>query len=164
MLVLAGSECGILNSMKTLPAISSALALLIVSCTSPLQRRIEKNPQIYASLSEHQKSLVQRGDVEEGMSKEAVFLSWGKPDRVASGTKQGKAYERWSYTGYESVPVMSAGFGFGYWGSHRGYRGVRSYVYADPFYYGGPAFDYVPYEAARAEFVNTKLSAWTVAH
>ena len=146
--------------MKLITSISSALALLLVSCTSPIQRRIEKNPQIYSGLNEHQKALVQQGTIEEGMSKEAVFLSWGRPDRVASGTKQGKAYERWSYTGYDSVPTMSVGFGMGY----GGYRGRHGYVYADPIYYGGPAFDYVPYEAARVEFLNKKVSAWSIAH
>jgi hypothetical protein len=151
--------------MKALPLVCSIAALLLASCAAPLQRRIEKNPQIYNGLSDHQKSLVQQGKVEEGMTKEAVFLSWGKADRVSSGQKQGKAYDRWIYTGYtanNALPRYGMGYGFGY-GGHGYFRGRGSYVYADPFFYSAPVIDYVPYEAARVEFTNGKVSAWSVA-
>jgi len=156
-----------LPAMKALPFLSSIVALLVASCAAPLQRRIEKNPQIYSDLSDHQKALVQQGKVEEGMTKEAVFLSWGKADRVSTGQKLGKAYERWIYTGYtasNALPSYRVGYGFGYGGYGYGhFRGRSSYVYADPFIYSAPVIDYIPYEAARAEFTNGKVSAWSVA-
>jgi hypothetical protein len=150
--------------MKTLPILCSVAALLLVSCAAPIQRRIEKNPKIYSSLTDHQKSLVQHGEIEEGMTKEAVFLSWGSPDRVSSGSRQGKAYERWSYAGYNAVHRTQIGFGVGYAGvGYSGYRGRHSYAHADPFLYTAPSIDYVPFEAAKAEFINGKVTAWSVA-
>ena len=149
----------ILDGMKTIPALCSVVAvLLMASCASPIQRRIEKNPQLYSALSDRHKILVQRGEIEEGMSKPAVFLSWGRADRVATGTKHGKAYERWSYSGYEAVRATSFGMGFGY--SH--FHGRYGYDYAyGPAIYPESIVDYVPYEAARVEVLVSKVSAWS---
>jgi hypothetical protein len=147
--------------MKNLPALSLALvSLLLASCASPIVRRIENNPEIYAKLSDRHKALVQAGKVEEGMTKQAVFLSWGQPNRAAKGSKQGKTYERWSYTGYDAVPTPSIGFGYGY-GGYYGGRGRHSY--ADSMFYYEPSYQYVPYESARVEFLNSKVSEWSVA-
>lgn len=127
-------------------------ALLLASCASPIARRIEKNPEIYNRLSESQKTLVQHGQIEEGMSKDAVRISWGNPARISNGSKQGKSYEQWSYAGY--APVYNTGIGFGY--SHGyGRRCDPAYYYADPF------VNYVPYEARRVEFLDGRVTAWT---
>ncbi len=133
---------------KTARLILCTTALLLASCAAPIARRIEKNPEIYNRLSESQKTLVQHGQIEEGMSKDAVWLSWGAPFRISNGSKLGKIYEQWSYAGYE--PVYNTSIGIGY--SHR--RG-------DPYYYADPFVNYVPYEARRAEFLNDRVSAWT---
>lgn len=150
--------------MKILPIICSVAAFLLVSCAAPIQRRIEKNPQLYSALSSRHQMLVQDGKIEEGMSKEAVFLSWGKPDRVATGSKQGKPYERWSYAGYDAVHSTQIGFGVGYGGLGYGhYRGRYGYAYADPFFYSAPSVDYIPFEAAKVEFLKGKVISWSVA-
>jgi hypothetical protein len=138
--------------MKPIHVFLATLALLLASCTSPIVKRIERNPEIYHSLSTRQKELVTLGRVEEGMSKQAVFLAWGRPDRAAQGSKNGKAYERWSYAGYD--PVYTMGFGMGYWGG--GWGGC---YYDRPFLYE-PMMTYVPYEAAKVEFLNGSVTAW----
>lgn len=130
-----------------------ALVLLLASCASPIQHRIEKNPQLFNSLSEHQKALVQQGAIEEGMSKEAVFLAWGRPDRASQGGKMGKAYERWSYAAYD--PVFWGPYGPGYgWGG-------GPWMY-DPYFYPSANVSYVPYEQRWAEFLNNRVAAWSV--
>lgn len=129
----------------------------LVSCASPVERRITRNPQIYSALSEHDKGLVAQGKIQEGMSKQAVFISWGPPARIAEGTRKGQKYERWSYVGYDSVVRSGYGFGYGGW---RGRYGYYCDVY-DPFFYGGPVVDYIPYEAGVVEFVNGQVSAWS---
>ena len=130
-----------------------ALVFLMASCASPIQHRIEKNPQLFNSLSEHQKALVQQGAVEEGMSKEAVFLAWGRPDRASQGGKLGKAYERWSYAAYD--PVFWGPYGPGYgWGG-------GPWMY-DPYFYPSANVSYVPYEQRWAEFLNNRVAAWSV--
>ncbi|OAI57003.1 hypothetical protein AYO49_00355 [Verrucomicrobiaceae bacterium SCGC AG-212-N21] len=140
--------------MNPLRLLLAGVALLMVSCTSPIVKRIERNPDIYNALSTRHKELVAQGKVEEGMSKKAVFLAWGRPDRAAQGSKGGKAYERWSYAGYD--PVYSVGYGPGAWGGGWGYR---SGYYYTPFYYE-PMMTYVPYEAAKVEFLNGTVTAW----
>lgn len=138
--------------MKTaLSLLLSASALLLASCTSPIVKRIEHNPAIYAALSESHKAMVARGEITEGMSKQAVFIAWGRPDRGSKGSQNGKVYERWSYAGYEAVHGSRMGFGPAYWGC--GY-------YETGFYYE-PTVTYLPYEARRVEFLNNKVTAWS---
>jgi hypothetical protein len=139
------------------PLLLAAAALFMVSCTSAIVKRIERNPEIYNSLSSQHKALVQQGRVEEGMTKQAVFLSWGKPDRAARGSKSGKTYERWSYAGYDPVYTTSLSYRAGYWGYHPHGRGYYGY---DPFYYE-PIMTYVPYEARRVEFLNGIVTSWS---
>lgn len=133
--------------MKTSLFLFSALALLLTSCASPVQRRITRNPALYSQLSEADKQRVQRGEIREGMSKDAVFFMWGKPDRVSNGTREGKQFERWSYTDYEPIyrPMIYGGYGL-----------------YDPYFYGGPTVDYVPTQGASVEFVDGKVSGFLI--
>jgi hypothetical protein len=148
--------------MKFFPALLSAAALLLMaSCTSPIVKRIERNPEIYNALSAHQKALVEQGRVEEGMTMKAVFLSWGRPDRASQGSRNGKAYEKWSYTGYAATYAP----GFGYGPAFGGFYGGGSGMYGSPFCYDSffyePMTTYVPYEARRVEFLNGTVFAWS---
>lgn len=132
-------------------------ALLLASCTSTVARRIEKNPGLFNALSDRQKALVQLGRIDEGMGKDAVWLAWGNATRIATGSHEGRTYERWSYTGYE--PVLGTGMRYSgvNWsnGPFLGYGSfVESYAYPDPL------LNYVPYEARRVEFMAGKVSAW----
>lgn len=147
--------------MRTIPALcSAAIALLMVSCVSPIVKRIERNPEIFNGLSAEHKELVRRGQIEEGMTRKAVFIAWGKPDHASKGSQNGKAYERWSYAGYQPSYTTGAGFGVGVnQFSQRAYsRGCYSY---DRSFYYEPMVTYVPYEAARVEFLNGIVSGWS---
>jgi hypothetical protein len=153
--------------MRFIPALLSAATLLFVaSCTSPIVLRIERNPEIYNALSERHKALVQQGRVEEGMTKGAVFLSWGRPDHVSHGSRNKKAYEKWSYSGYAAAYRTELGYGphFGGFYGGAGYRGYDPFwydgFYNDPFFYDHVT-TYVPYEARRVEFSNGIVFAWS---
>ncbi|MCP5556512.1 MAG: hypothetical protein H7A55_02050 [Verrucomicrobiaceae bacterium] len=135
-----------------LTLIAAAFSML-ASCAAPVTRRIEHNPEIYAKLSEKHKQNVLAGKVEEGMSKEGVFLAWGPPSRVAKGTSGGKPLEKWVYTGERPIFRQNYGFGWGAWG--RGYCG-----YYDPYIYTGPSVEYVPFDAAHVDFVGGRVTAW----
>lgn len=84
-------------------SVAASLALLMASCTAPANRRIQENPAAYSQLSPEQKSLVQHGDVAKGMSKDAVKLAWGGPDRQTKEELQGVLCDKWIYTGYVSI-------------------------------------------------------------
>lgn len=139
-------------NMKVTPLLLCATVLLLASCGSPIARRIEKHPEIYNRLSEYHKALVQRGQIEEGMGKDTVRLSWGDPFRISNGSKQGRRYEQWSYAAYD--PIYNTGVGLGY------ARGLSRHN-DSAYYYAEPFVNYVPYEARRVEFLNDRVSAWT---
>lgn len=142
--------------MKTQALVVAALAIMLASCASPIQRRVEHNPQLFAKLSDNDKHLVQTGQVREGMTKEAVFLAWGTPARTSAGKRDGKPYERWHYLDYQPVFVdgYAAGFGIGYWG-HR-----HSFAYYDPFYYPAPSVEYVPTGGRFVDFVSGRVTSY----
>jgi hypothetical protein len=143
------------------------LALGLSSCASSVDRRISRNPEAFAKLSAMDQTAVRAGRIREGMTKEAVLLSWGKPARISAGKRDGKSYERWNYVQYQSVVRpnygMAGAWGWGGgwgggWGCGLGCRGF------DPFWGMGmgPTVDFVPYEAAMVEFTKNIVTGWSV--
>lgn len=159
--------------MKTLslPTLAKALLCLAVvvglsSCSSPLERRIANNPTLYQKLADSDKVLINQGRIREGMTKEAVFLSWGRPDQVAEGSAKGVKSEKWTYMGSQPVYVNNVGFGWGggFGGGFYGRRGL-GYGYGglwDPYWggYGGPAVTYVPYKVATVDFRGNRVTGY----
>jgi hypothetical protein len=135
--------------------LSVLAAVFLSQCASTVERRIEKNPAVFASLSPADQELVRGRKLREGMGKDAVFLAVGRPDRVSMGRKSGKEFERWTYVGTQSVMTQTIGMGFGGWG---GFGGCGPFY--DPFFMGGPMVTYVPYEAASVDFVDGKVVGW----
>ncbi len=142
--------------MKILLFLSLPLLFLVVSCTSTPTSRIEKNPALYNDLSSKHKKLVSEGKITKGMSKPAVFLAMGHPDRKIDGNKDGKNFSRWAYS--VMTPIYSNGFrpyygyGYGRYG-HRSRYGIGYH----------PSIHYVPSRGASVEFINEKVTNWSVA-
>jgi len=131
----------------------SLAALLLTGCASPIERRVTRNPEMFSKLTPADQSSVRRGEIREGMTKDAVYLALGRPARVHQGKRGGRDLERWSYNSYEPVYTHHFGFG-GYWGAGCGYH--------DPYYWGGPSIDYVPVEGTQVEFVGGKVVGFTL--
>ena len=147
--------------MKSIPlALCAAALALLASCTSPVVRRIEHNPDLFKALSVRHQTMVQQGEIEEGMTKPAVFLAWGRPDRASKGSEDGRSLERWSYVGYSPEYVPGAGWGarpIYYRGRGCGYGG---WGYDTAVFYE-PMGTYVPYEAGFVVFRDGKVKAWS---
>ena len=155
------------SSLTPLPAMKTKFRLLAFSlivlglsnCVHPIERRIANNPQIYQSLSTQDQLLVQQGRIREGMTKEGVFLAWGRPHEVATGRQKGSAVEQWTYL--DSQPVytdtLGMGFGIGPWG-YGGYG--RYYGRYGGGYWGnmGPSVMYVPYKAGSVTFRSNRVT------
>ena len=139
--------------MKTSHTLAALLVLVLASCASPIERRVTHNPELFNKLPPAEQASVRRGEVREGMSKDAVFLAWGQPDRVAKGRKDGKNRERWSYTQYEQMHRFGYGGGLGM---------VGGYGWIDPIGYAGPIIDYVPVPGRSVEFVEGKVAGFLV--
>lgn len=141
-----------IHSFIGLAVCSLALAGLsgCATVTTP-ERRIAADSALFESLSSKHRELVRRGEVTEGMSKDAVYLAWGKPHEVRQGSRSGKSLETWVYLGSESVPVRSIGMGYGY-----GY----GYCGPWPVYEVGYDVAYRDYVAATVEFERGRVVSW----
>lgn len=157
--------------MKTLSLLRIGLAVIatafLVQCSSTPQTRIQKNSQMYGRLSSRDQHLVTHGLIREGMTRDAVFLAWGRPDSVSYGVNRGRESEMWTYEGQRPVRSMSMNVGFGFggfggggWGPY-GYGGWGPYGFGGfPYYGGGTTTTYIPYTAGVAEFVNGRVVSW----
>lgn len=159
------------------------VGLLLSNCaTVTPQSRIEKNPDIYESLPSEHQELVKQRQLAEGMSKNAVFLAWGKADRESDSFKDGKKSSTWYYT--TSSPTYSHHVSVGsrynyspYYGSRygsrsysRGYSRGHSRGYSRNRYHGGfgsfghsgigTHVSYRRTDLASVSFENGKVSSW----
>lgn len=134
-------------------------AVLFSQCVSSPQSRIENNPQMYAQLSTRDRELVSSGVIREGMTRDAVFLAWGRPDSITRGTNRGRATESWTYIGERPVRTMnmSVGWGYGGWG----YGGWGPYGWGGyPYWGAGPSVTYIPYTAGVVDFSAGRVVRW----
>src|SRR4029077_15709802 len=78
-------------------------ALTLTSCSTP-QTRISEHPDFYQSLSPRDQALVSQGQIRIGMSRTAVWLAWGSPDRKIIGNMGAGRRETWVYVYYATYP------------------------------------------------------------
>ena len=125
-------------------AVLAASALVISGC-STVSSRIEENRAGFEHLSSADQALVQQGKIRGGMSQDAVYFAWGRPQQKAVGEVHGTPTETWVYLIARTVPTYGYGAGFyggfygpvGYYGRHGGrrYYGAIYDPFYDPFYY-----------------------------
>ncbi len=127
-----------------------AAALLLASChVATPASRIEQHPQLFASLPEAEKALVQQGRIRAGMSADAVYLAWGYPNsQPFVGEKNGRRMERWVYTRMEPV-MVTPGWDEGFWGPDGHYRSRM-----------GMDTAYVPRNTAEVVFEDGRVVSW----
>jgi len=130
------------------------LFALLTGCASvsPRDQRIATNGEWYNALNHDDQLLVTQGRIREGMGKNAVFLAWGQPDSVTSGTDGGKPVETWIYTTYR--PQVVTGFGMGF----PAYYGMGYYGYGGPSVFHDVVYSEEP--AAMVKFENARVVAW----
>ena len=157
--------------MKTPLFIRLCLAVIVttffVQCSSTPKTRIEKNPQMFSKLSPHDQQLVSHGLIREGMTRDAVFLAWGRPDAVSVGVNRGRESENWTFEGQRPIRSMSMNMGYGYGGFGYGGFGYGGFGGFGPYGYGGypmmgssTAVTYMPYTAGTADFVGGRVVSW----
>jgi hypothetical protein len=123
-------------------------ALILTSCSTP-QTRISEHPDLYQSLSHRDQALVGEGQVRIGMSRTAVWLAWGSPDRKIVGNMGGGPTETWLYIYYATYPYYPS-YGLG---SPWAYFGDPFY---DPFYYSYIPSS-IPYPGKVVTFANGRV-------
>lgn len=143
------------SNMRVLIYLLFPLSLLLASCGSTPEKRIQSNPELFNNLTTNEQNLVRAGKISRGMSKPAVFLAMGNPDHKTSGVQHGQSFERWHYS--IMVPVYSHdihsyyGYGYGRYGCRGRYYGLGYQ----------PAVHYVPRHGASVEFIKDEVVGWT---
>ena len=128
-------------------SILALLALLLAGCaTSTVESRRKERYTAYSELSTEQRAEVDAGQIRVGMTMDAVFIAWGKPQQVVGGETAAGAQVVWLYVGTQ---IQS----YSYWGyrGFRPYRGPYGGAYGPSLYY-----DHLPVGYVKAEVVFEK--------
>ena len=142
-----------------LPAL--LITLVLCSCQTGPQARIEQNPAIYNRLSASDKELVARGDIRKGMSKDAVYLSWGPPGMVREGSSGSSSSEAWAYMTSAPIPTSSLSYAnvyrpyYGRYGVHPRYGYCRNSGWALE-----TGTDFVRYVNKTVKFSGNQVVSW----
>jgi hypothetical protein len=128
----------------------------LTGCTTANpQTRVQQNPALYDSLSAADRDLVMKGTISEGMTKDAVYLAWGKPDSVTTGSDRGKVTETWRYATMRPVYYGGGfGYGMGFFGGR--YHGRHFYPHLDM----SLTPQYVPVTSSVVRFRAGRVVAW----
>ncbi len=112
------------TSIFNFRAVAGAISLAVLAgCATP-EARIQKNPELFASLAVSDQQAIKEGRAALGFTPEMVKLALGDPDRVLTKTDASGVSEVWRYTTYESEGGLYL---------YRGYY-HRHYWHGDPFY------------------------------
>lgn len=128
---------------------------LLSGCASTIEDRRKERLAAYAALPGEQQSLVDTGRIKVGMPKDAVYIAWGKPDRVIQGESSQGATESWVYYGSYLAPYRYWNYG-GYYAPYH----YRHYYYHSPMPYMD--IDWYPeyYVSGEVHFQNDRVAHW----
>jgi hypothetical protein len=132
--------------VRAFPLGLATAAIVLTSCSTP-QTRISDHPDLYQTLSHRDQALVTQGQIRIGMSRTALWLAWGSPDRKIIGNMGGGPTETWLYIYYATYYPPYAP-----WGP---WAFVGDPFY-DPFYYSfiPPS---IPYPGKVVTFANGRV-------
>ena len=152
-----------------------ATGALALSGCSTISSRIDANRAAFDQLPPEQRALVSQGNIQAGMSQEAVYIAWGQPQGKAVGMVRGVPTETWIYTQLTAAygPYGYGGFGpgwgygwggfagrVGFYGRHGRYRYYGAFVdpYWNPYYY--PFANTVSYPVKTVSFQRGRVVAF----
>jgi len=127
------------------------LVAFLSGCGSTVSSRIKRNPELFANLTQEHQNLVLAGRVTEGMPKDAVFLSWGRPDAVNVGSERRVEFQTWVYSAQQitEIPRFSPAYRYSRWDPH-----------PVPMFYD-PIIISTPFVYRTATFEKERLIRWT---
>lgn len=131
-----------------------ALAAFLCQCATPVNQRIAAHPASYQGLTDHEKNLVQRGEIRRGMSQEAVALAWGEPTRRTLSVIHGHPVEKWTYSGYVPTYGGQTAYDLGDGVRRRGFTGP---LVVDDSLSGNDRLT----DVRSGYFYNGQLAAWS---
>jgi len=81
--------------------------LVFITGCSTVSSRTEERPQAFNNLPQAEQDLVKQSKIKDGMSKDAVYIAMGKPDRIVPDTTHGKPGETWIYFGVHQQVISN---------------------------------------------------------
>jgi hypothetical protein len=140
--------------------LASALIFLLLANCSTVEDRIKEKPAAYAQLSPSDQALVHARQIREGFTQDQVYLAWGAPDRVVSGSRFGRRFEAWVYTTYRTVYAGYYYPTYARFGFYHYYRYWPGFHYRYGFYYPYYDFDTIEVPYKTAFFEGTRCTGW----
>ena len=77
----------------------AVLVALMAACTSTPEKRIARNPEVFAGFPEDVQENVRAGVIQIGYNKDMVRLAVGEPDRISTRQREGEVLDIWTYMG-----------------------------------------------------------------
>jgi hypothetical protein len=135
---------------RLLAACPVLLALGLAGCaSSTVETRKQERYGAYSALAPELRAQVDSGKIKVGMTEDAVYIAFGKPDQILQEENAAGATTRWLYRGTHLEEYR-------HW-NHRPYHVGRHYL-SEPVY----TVDYYPRPYVRTEVVfrNGVVSEW----
>ncbi len=136
--------------MRRLPWLWLGILILCSGCaTSTVETRKQEKYGVYSTLSTEQREMVDQGRIKVGMSSDAVYIAFGKPEEIVQEETQAGATTYWLYHGSNLREHR-------YWS----YRSVRSgdRYYTEP--YMATDYSLQPYVRAEVVFQDGLVKQW----
>lgn len=132
--------------------LAAVAAIYLAGCAAPatIESRRTERLAAYQNLSPEEKQLVDQGQVQIGMSADAVYIAWGPPSEVLESEDAGGRVTTWRY--YGSWMQESR-----YWAYRETRRGPGG-LYLERYLVS----DYQPRDYVRAEInlQNGRVTSW----
>lgn len=84
---------------SSLALLSLAVALALTGCDT-IDKRIEKNPEIFAAQDTPTQERIKKGEVDVGFTQDAVYLALGAPDEKKTKVTAAGREDTWFYNNY----------------------------------------------------------------
>jgi len=129
-------------------------AAFLTGCASTIEDRRKERLAAYSALPPETQSLVDHGQIKVGMSKDAVYIAWGKPDQTLQSESDQDRIETWVYHGSTLRPYHYWDYGYHGWGPYYGYYNYSPLPYLETDYY--PVY----YVSGEVNFQNDRVASW----
>ena len=119
--------------MNALRALLLLVFTFLCGCASTIEDRRTERLAAYSQMPPDTQSLVDSGQIKVGMTRDAVYIAWGKPGQIIqSESPQGRT-ETWVYHGSTLRPYQYWNYGYHGWGPfyHRYYYSPLPYLETD---------------------------------
>ena len=126
----------------------------LTGCASTIEDRKKEHLATYSQLPPETQTLVDTGQIKVGMPKDAVYIAWGKPDRVIQGETDKGRSETWVYQGSTLRPYHYWNYGYGWGPFYHGYYYSPPVPYLDTDYY--PIY----YLRGEVDFLDDRVAYW----